>query len=112
MIQPVREGAAGDAALVAAALAGDGLAFSSLFDGWFDRCFDVAFRIVRNRDIAAEVAQEVFLGAWRDLASLRSRSQCSPCSWHFHSGAVYPISRCSRRSHSVVSGEALGGSSR
>lgn len=63
-------GAAEDAAWVEAARAGDEQAFGRLFDRWFDPVFDVAWRIVRNRDTAAEVAQDVFLVAWQGLDGL------------------------------------------
>lgn len=50
---------------------GDGEAFTELFDRWFDRAYDVAWHIVRNRDTAAEAAQEAFTIAWEGLGSLR-----------------------------------------
>jgi RNA polymerase sigma factor (sigma-70 family) len=62
---------ANDADLVRAAQAGDRQAFSTLFERWFDRSYDVAWRIVRNRDTAAEVAQDTFLAAWTKLDTLR-----------------------------------------
>lgn len=103
MIQIVRDGALGDAALVAAALAGDGGAFASLFDGWFDRCFDVAFRIVRNRDVAAEVAQEVFLAAWRDLASLRDHAAFG--GWVLRASRNRALNRLEKERRSVALGD-------
>jgi RNA polymerase sigma-70 factor (ECF subfamily) len=54
-----------DTRLVLAIRAGDANAFGQLYDHWFDRVFDLASRIVRNPDIAAEVAQDTFLKAWR-----------------------------------------------
>jgi RNA polymerase sigma factor (sigma-70 family) len=59
-----------DAALVLAARAGDERAFGRLFDRWFDPVHDIAWRIVRDRDTAAEVAQDVFLVAWQGLGDL------------------------------------------
>jgi RNA polymerase sigma factor (sigma-70 family) len=63
-------GRSADAALVAAARAGDGAAFGRLFDRWFDPVYDVAWRIVRDHHTAAEVAQDVFLAAWQGLDRL------------------------------------------
>ena len=63
-------GRSDDGALVLAARAGDPDAFGRLFDRWFDPVYDVAWRIVRNRDTAAEVAQDVFLAAWQGLDGL------------------------------------------
>jgi DNA-directed RNA polymerase specialized sigma24 family protein len=61
---------AADAALVVAARGGDQQAFGRLFDRWFDPVHDIAWRIVRDRDVAAEVAQDVFLVAWQGLGEL------------------------------------------
>ncbi|MEZ5374296.1 MAG: hypothetical protein R2704_16535 [Microthrixaceae bacterium] len=36
--------------------------FGELFNEYFDRTYDVAYRIVRNSDVAAEVAQDVLAG--------------------------------------------------
>ncbi|HEY3144677.1 MAG TPA: RNA polymerase sigma factor, partial [Acidimicrobiales bacterium] len=60
-----------DADLAQRATEGDGEAFGLLFERWFDRAFDVAWHIVRNRDTAAEVAQEAFATAWQEIAGLR-----------------------------------------
>ncbi len=59
--------AAGDAA--AGDQAGD-QAFGQLYDLWFDRVYATALRIVGQPDVAAEVAQDAFLSAWRNLGSL------------------------------------------
>jgi RNA polymerase sigma factor (sigma-70 family) len=56
-----------DTDLVLAARGGDTDAFGVLFDRWFDRVHDVAYRIVRDREVSAEVAQDVFLVAWTHL---------------------------------------------
>lgn len=56
---------------VISAQQGDDRAFSALFDRWFDRVHDVAFHIVHDPAVAAEVAQDVFLNAWQKLDTLR-----------------------------------------
>jgi RNA polymerase sigma-70 factor (ECF subfamily) len=61
-----------DARLVEAALAGDRRAFGRLYDQWFDQVWNLARRIVRDDEVAAEVAQDAFLSAWRNLATLES----------------------------------------
>lgn len=60
-----------DADLVAKVQAGDAKAFGVLYDEWFDRVFDLAYRIVRDREVAAEVAQDTFLSAWKNITRLR-----------------------------------------
>jgi RNA polymerase sigma factor (sigma-70 family) len=59
-----------DANWVRQCLAGDQRAFGQLYDAWFDRVFDLVHRVVRDRDVAAEVAQEAFFAAWRNLGTL------------------------------------------
>ncbi len=59
-----------DAELVGSARSGDERAFGALYDTWFDRVYDLAFRIVRDANAAADVTQDTFLSAWRDLGGL------------------------------------------
>ncbi|HEY8546554.1 MAG TPA: sigma-70 family RNA polymerase sigma factor [Acidimicrobiales bacterium] len=60
-----------DVDLATRARGGDGAAFAELFDRWFDRAYDVAWHIVRNRDTAADVAQDTFATAWQSIGTLR-----------------------------------------
>jgi RNA polymerase sigma factor (sigma-70 family) len=60
----------GDAELVERARAGDQSAFGALYDAWFDRVYDLAYRVVRDGNAAADVAQDTFLAAWRELDDL------------------------------------------
>jgi RNA polymerase sigma factor (sigma-70 family) len=59
-----------DAELVERARAGDQGAFGALYDTWFDRVYDLAFRVVRDGNAAADVAQDTFVAAWRQLDGL------------------------------------------
>jgi RNA polymerase sigma factor (sigma-70 family) len=59
-----------DAELVERARGGDQSAFGALYDTWFDRVYDLAFRVVRDANAAADVAQDTFLSAWRELDAL------------------------------------------
>jgi DNA-directed RNA polymerase specialized sigma24 family protein len=63
---------------VAAATAGDSAAFGRVFDLWFDRVGDLVWRIVRNRDIAAEVAQASFAAAWEQRETLSRPEDFGP----------------------------------
>ena len=45
--------------------AGDQVAFAALYDAVAARVFGLALRVLRNRGLAAEVAQEVLLEVWR-----------------------------------------------
>ena len=59
-----------DAQLVVAAKAGDDPAFAQLVDRWLDRCWDVAWRILQDRDLAADAAQDALVTAWQRLGDL------------------------------------------
>jgi len=56
--------------LVTALREGDEHAFGKLYDLWFDRVYDVAYRVLRDQHAAAEVAQDAFLSAWRNIGGL------------------------------------------
>lgn len=55
-------------ALLRQVAAGDELAFERLYDQLGAAVFGLCLRVLRDRDHAAEVAQEVWLGIWRDAA--------------------------------------------
>jgi RNA polymerase sigma-70 factor (ECF subfamily) len=59
-----------DEELLHRAREGDRAAFEELVARTRDRVFGVAYRIVRNESEAAEVTQETFLSAWRNLKQL------------------------------------------
>lgn len=61
-----------DAALVARARGEDPDAFGRLYDRWFVRVHDLAFRITRDDAAASDVAQDAFVSAWKGLAKLES----------------------------------------
>jgi len=59
-----------DGALVDAARHGDAEAFGALYERWFARVHDLAFRITRDEQNAGDVVQDAFLSAWRALGDL------------------------------------------
>lgn len=66
--------ATADDDLVAAARDGHDPSFALLVDRWMDRCWEVAWRILRDRDLAADVAQETMITAWERLGTLERAS--------------------------------------
>jgi RNA polymerase sigma factor (sigma-70 family) len=60
-----------DAVLVERARADDPDAFGQLYDRWFDRVNDLAWRITGDTPAAGDVAQDAFLAAWQKLATLQ-----------------------------------------
>ena len=53
--------------LVERARQGDDVAFGELVDADGDRCFAIAYRILRDHEAAQDAVQQAFLLAWRDL---------------------------------------------
>jgi len=62
-------------ALVAAAKAGDGRAFAALVTRYRKRIFALALHITRSASEADDIAQDVFLKAYRALPEFEGRSQ-------------------------------------
>lgn len=80
-----------DARLVGAAVAGDRDAFGALYDRYADRIHDFAWRVLRNREDAADVTQDTFLVAAQRLGQLRDASKLRP--WLF----AIARNECTRR---------------
>lgn len=72
MNAPMTAEARTDADLVIAARDQEAGAYGELFRRWYDRCFDVALNVLRDREAAADVAQDAFLTGWERLADLRT----------------------------------------
>ena len=64
---------------VAKILAGDPKSFAVLVDRYKDFVFHIAFKIVKNREEAEEVAQDSFLKAYKKLGTFSQQSKFS--SW-------------------------------
>ena len=61
--------------LVERAQGGDDVAFESLIDLDGDRCYAVAYRILRDATLAEDAVQQAFVQAWRQLPRLRDVSK-------------------------------------
>ncbi len=86
-----------DALLVSRAMAGDLDSFGQLYDRYFNRIYDFAWRIVRDSDEAADVTQDVFMKAMQGLPSLTKATSFK--SWLFtiaHNAAVTRAERGNR----------------
>jgi RNA polymerase sigma factor (sigma-70 family) len=57
------------AALIAAVSGGDRRAFKALYDATAPKLFGIVLRIVRDRALAEDVLQDVFLRVWRNAGS-------------------------------------------
>ncbi len=90
-----------DADWVHQCLAGDTQAFGHLYDAWFDRVFDLVDRVVRDREVAAEVAQEAFFAAWRNLATLERAESFGGWLLRIARNGAYNRTQRERRSYAV-----------
>ncbi len=84
MSQELVQGLA-DADLVEAAKAGDQEAFADLYTRYFDPIYDFILRMTRNRDEAADLAQDTFIKAMNSLPGLQTGASFK--SW------IYTIAR-------------------
>ena len=66
------------AELVAQAKRGDREAFDSLARLTGDRCMAIAFRILRDYDLADDAVQSALLTAWREIRTLRDPERFEP----------------------------------
>jgi RNA polymerase sigma-70 factor (ECF subfamily) len=71
---PKEEGGPADRELVREAQDGSHEAFEALVRKYSERAFRVAYRVVRNEELAADVLQEAFIKAYRGLRSFENRS--------------------------------------
>lgn len=86
-----------DALLASRALAGDLDSFGQLYDRYFHRVYDFAWRILRDADEAAAVTEDVFVRALRNLGGVQKAASFK--SWLFgiaHDTAVARAERTGR----------------
>ena len=85
------------AALVEQAKRGDREAFDSLARLTGDRCMAIAFRILRDFDLADDAVQSALLTAWRELRTLRDPERFEPWLHRILTNACYAEARHRRR---------------
>ena len=88
-----------DHGLLALVARGDREAFARLYDLYTAPAYSLALRIVRDRDLAADVVQDAFMAVWRQASSFDSR-RGQPSTWILtltHHKAVDTVRREQRR---------------
>jgi RNA polymerase sigma factor (sigma-70 family) len=85
-----------DAELVELAVGGDSAAFSDLYERYFDNVYDFLARMVKDRDEAADLAQDTFLRAMNSLSSLSKGGSFK--SWLFTIARNTALNRLERSS--------------
>jgi len=86
-----------DRRLVEQAQRGDEDAFEALVRATGDRCVGIAYRILRDVDLAEDAVQTAYVSAWRDLRSLRDPDRFEPWLHRTLTRACYEEARKSRR---------------
>ena len=86
-----------DTSLVERAQRGDEGAFTSLAVAVGDRLHAVAYRILRDTDLAEDATQQALLTVWRDLPQLRDPARFEAWSYRLLVRACYAESRRKRR---------------
>jgi RNA polymerase sigma-70 factor, ECF subfamily len=75
------------------------LAFRQLMDGFRDRIFLFCLRVAPGRSEAEDLAQEVFIRAWKGLARFRGDSSLS--TWMYHIAWNVCATYIERKGHAV-----------
>jgi RNA polymerase sigma-70 factor, ECF subfamily len=86
-----------DRRLVELAQGGDEDAFEALVRATGDRCVGIAYRILRDLDLAEDAVQVAYVSAWRDLRSLREPDRFEPWLHRTLTRACYEEARRTRR---------------
>lgn len=88
-----------DALLASRAMAGDLDSFGQLYDRYFNRIYDFAWRILRDADEAADITQDVFMKALQNLGGLQKAASFK--SWLFTIAHNTAITRAERAGRTV-----------
>ena len=86
-----------DTELVTRAQRGDEVAFTSLAVAVGDRLHAVAYRILRDTDLAEDATQQALLNVWRDLPQLRDPARFEAWSYRLLVRACYAEAKRQRR---------------
>ena len=86
-----------DRRLVERAQGGDQDAFDALVRITGDRCLAIAFRILRDVDLAEDAVQSAYVSAWREVRSLRDPDRFEPWLHRTLARACYEEARKTRR---------------
>src|SRR6187551_515841 len=88
--------------MVAAAAAGDRSAFATLVSQTSGVVSSISLAIVRDIDVSRDVAQDVFLAAWRDLRKLRNPASFLPWLRQMTRNRAHHVLRASVRTNRRV----------
>lgn len=87
-----------DHELVDRAREGDREAFALIIDASFDRCHEIARRILGESHLAQDATQQAMLSIWRDLPKLREAARFEAWAYRITVNACYAEAKRARRS--------------
>ncbi len=82
-----------DQGLVDRAKKGDKVSFGKLVDPYYERVYGLAFGVVKNREAARDVAQDVFLKTYRDLAGFEGKAKFKTWLYRITMNAAIDVAR-------------------
>ena len=91
---------------IRAAQRGDRQAFARLVESTCTLVSSIAIAIARDPDLSRDIAQDVFLSAWRDIGKLREPSSFLPWLRQITRHRAYHVLRTARRRHRRVEDHA------
>jgi len=86
-----------DCELIDRARQGNREAFALIVDGSFDRCYEIARRILGESHLAQDATQQAMLSIWRDLPKLRDAARFEAWSYRIVVNACYAEAKRARR---------------
>lgn len=86
-----------DCQLIERARRGDREAFALIVDGSFDRCYEIARRVLGESHLAQDATQTAMLAIWRDLPKLRDAGRFEAWSYRITVNACYAEAKRARR---------------
>jgi RNA polymerase sigma factor (sigma-70 family) len=86
-----------DSELVDRAREGDREAFALIVDASFDRCYEIARRVLGESHLAQDATQQAMLSIWRDLPKLREPARFDAWSYGIVVHACYAEAKRARR---------------
>jgi RNA polymerase sigma-70 factor (ECF subfamily) len=93
-----------DRALIDRAREGDRQAFADIVDASFDRCHEVARRVLGECALAQDATQAAMLAIWRELPKLRDPERFEAWSYRITVNACYAEAKRGRRSLPIIAG--------
>ena len=94
-----------DQELIERARQGDREAFALIIDASFDRCYEIARRVLGESHLAQDATQQAMLSIWRDLPKLRANDRFDAWAYRITVNACYSEAKRARRSIAVLNAD-------